>query len=110
MAMILQVTTFLHQFIYSRPDVKHLGKEADAVNIGIIGGSALINAAAIIHPVEGHPGAKIIAAGSRSLEDAQDVAKKYNIPKAYGSYEALLADEDVEAVCELTIDPSDHRY
>ncbi|WRT66834.1 uncharacterized protein IL334_003797 [Kwoniella shivajii] len=98
MAMVLQLTTFLQQYLYSRPDVKALDKEHDAVKLGIVGGSAMINAAAIIHPVETHPGAKIIAVGSRDIKDAESVAKKYNIPKAYGSYEELLADQDVEAV------------
>lgn len=58
----------------------------------------MINAASIFHPVETHPGAKIVALASRKLEDAQDAAKKYGIEKAYGSYEELLADADVEAV------------
>jgi len=98
MAMVLQITTFLQQYLYSRPDVKSLSTSPDAVKFGIIGGSAMINAASIIHPVETHPGAKIIAVASRSLKDAQSAAKKYNIEKAYGSYEELLADPEVEAV------------
>ncbi|WWD10500.1 hypothetical protein V865_008636 [Kwoniella europaea PYCC6329] len=98
MAMVLQLTTFLQQWLYSRPDVKALKKEDDAVNLGIIGGSATINAAAIIHPAETHPGAKIVAVASRDISDAQKAAKQFHIPKAYGSYEELLADPEVEAV------------
>ncbi|OCF34183.1 hypothetical protein I317_01670 [Kwoniella heveanensis CBS 569] len=98
MAMVLQVTTFLQQYLYSRPDVKALTKQEDAVRLGIIGASAMINAASIIHPVETHPGAKIVAVASRDIKDAQDTAKKYNVPKAYGSYEELLADPEIEAV------------
>ncbi|WWD18862.1 hypothetical protein CI109_103317 [Kwoniella shandongensis] len=98
MAMVLQATTFLQQYLYSRPDVKTLTKDSDAVRIGIIGGSAMINAASIIHPVESHTGAKIVAIASRNIDDAKSAAKKYKIDKAYGSYEELLADPDVEAV------------
>jgi len=35
---------------------------------------------------------------SRSLATAQQVAKRLGIPKAYGSYEELLADPEIEAV------------
>ena len=101
MAMVLQGLTFLQQYLYSRPDVKALPKQHDAVRIGVIAGSAMINAASIFHPVETHPGAKIIAVGSTTKKNAQDAAKKYNIERAYGSYEELLADKDIEAVCEL---------
>ncbi|MBK8391597.1 MAG: Gfo/Idh/MocA family oxidoreductase [Saprospiraceae bacterium] len=38
------------------------------------------------------------AISSRSLESAQSAAAELNIPKAYGSYEALLADPDIEAI------------
>ncbi|WVR09267.1 hypothetical protein IAU60_006332 [Kwoniella sp. DSM 27419] len=98
MAMVLQLTTFLQQYLYSRPDVKALTKEPDAVKLGVIGGSAMINAASIFHPVETHPGAKIVALASRQLKDAEDAAKKYNVPKAYGSYEELLADPEIEDI------------
>ncbi|MEE9166163.1 MAG: Gfo/Idh/MocA family oxidoreductase [Candidatus Neomarinimicrobiota bacterium] len=38
------------------------------------------------------------AIASRSLEKAQQAAERLVIPKAYGSYEELLADSDVDAV------------
>lgn len=38
------------------------------------------------------------AIASRSLENAQAAAGKLGIPKAYGSYEALLADPTIEAI------------
>jgi len=40
----------------------------------------------------------VYAIASRNLEKAQTVAKELSIPKAYGSYEELLADPDVQAV------------
>ena len=42
--------------------------------------------------------ATALAVGSRSLEKAQAFAKEHDIPKAYGSYEELLADAEVDAV------------
>ncbi|GEO07911.1 Gfo/Idh/MocA family protein [Segetibacter aerophilus] len=40
----------------------------------------------------------IAAIASRNIEDAQAVANKLGISKAYGSYEALLDDQDIDAV------------
>ena len=39
-----------------------------------------------------------MAVGARELKSAQDFAKLFNIPKAYGSYEELAKDKDVEVV------------
>lgn len=41
---------------------------------------------------------EVAAIASRDLKKAQDAAKQLGIPKAYGSYEELLADREVEAV------------
>jgi predicted dehydrogenase len=41
---------------------------------------------------------EITAIASRSLDKAKAAAAQLGIPKAYGSYEALLADPDVDAV------------
>jgi len=41
---------------------------------------------------------EIAAIASRSLEQAQNVADRMGIAKAYGSYEALLADPEIEAI------------
>lgn len=38
------------------------------------------------------------AVGSRSPERAESFAKKYSIPRAYGSYEQLVADPDIDVV------------
>ncbi len=42
--------------------------------------------------------AEIVAVGSRSEASAQAFAEAHGIPRAHGSYEALLADPDVDAV------------
>jgi predicted dehydrogenase len=41
---------------------------------------------------------KIDAIASRSLDLAQSTARELHIPKAYGSYEELLADPDIDAI------------
>jgi xylose dehydrogenase (NAD/NADP) len=42
--------------------------------------------------------ADLVAIASRSLKRAKDAAKAAGIPKAFGSYEALLDDPDIDAV------------
>lgn len=41
---------------------------------------------------------EIIALSSRSLEKAREKAEQWNVPAAYGSHDALLADENVNIV------------
>ncbi len=43
-------------------------------------------------------GVEVVAIGSRERERAEAQARALGIPRAYGSYETLLADPDVEAV------------
>ncbi len=40
----------------------------------------------------------VVAVGSRDLQRAEEFARTWNIPRAYGTYEELLADPDIEAV------------
>ena len=44
------------------------------------------------------PNANLYAVGSRSLEKAQDFSKTYRFEKAYGSYEQLLSDANLDVV------------
>ena len=44
----------------------------------------------------------LFACASRSLEKAKAFAEKYRIEKAYGSYEEMLADPEIEAVYVAT--------
>jgi len=41
---------------------------------------------------------EVIAVASRNLEGAQSFASDMRIPQAYGTYEELLAAEDIQAV------------
>ena len=63
---------------------------------GIIGtGRIAHNFAADLQLVE-H--AKLIAVGSRKQETADQFAAEFNLAKSYGSYEALAADKEIDAV------------
>lgn len=50
-------------------------------------------------------GRTVTAVGSRRSEAAQEFAKKYDIPHAHGSYEALVADPDVDIIYVATPHP-----
>ena len=52
--------------------------------------------------------AECYAVGSRSLEKAKSFAEKYNIKKAYGSYEELVKDPEVELIYIAT--PHSEHY
>ena len=52
--------------------------------------------------------AECYAIASRDIEKAKAFADKFRIPKAYGSYEELVNDPEVEAVYIAT--PHSHHY
>jgi len=51
---------------------------------------------------------EIRAVGSRSLDKARSFADSYQIPKAYGSYEELVKDDEVNAIYVAT--PHSYHY
>ena len=51
---------------------------------------------------------EIYAIASRSVEKAEAFADKYKIPQAYGSYEAMTADQAIDLVYIAT--PHSHHY
>ena len=51
---------------------------------------------------------QIVAVGSQDAGRAERFAKDYGIPRAYGSYQALVADPEVEAV--YVASPHSHHY
>ena len=46
--------------------------------------------------------ADLVAVASRSLDKAQLFAKKYNVPKAYGDYDEMYADEEIDVIYVAT--------
>lgn len=69
---------------------------AEPLRIGILG-AARIAERAVVKPARAI-GAEIVAVAARDLGRAETYATTHSIAKAYGSYEELLADPDVEVV------------
>lgn len=53
---------------------------------------------------------KLTACASRTLEKAEKFAQQYNLPKAYGSYEELLAAEDISIVYIAVPNRQHHQH
>ena len=52
----------------------------------------------VIPAIQASRNGEVAAVCSRSLERAQAWASQHGVPRAYGSYEALLADGDIDAI------------
>lgn len=64
---------------------------------GIIGCAGIaINS--VIPGIQQSTTGEVVAIASRNREKAEQTAAKLNIPRAYGSYEELLADDEIDAV------------
>lgn len=53
---------------------------------------------------------KLTACASRTLEKAEEFARQYNLPKAYGSYEELLADDDISIIYIAVPNRQHHQH
>ena len=69
----------------------------DKLRWGIIS-TARIGTQKVIPAMQRARHCEIVAIASRNLESAQAAARELGIPRAYGSYEELLADGDIDAV------------
>jgi D-xylose 1-dehydrogenase (NADP+, D-xylono-1,5-lactone-forming) len=69
---------------------------AEPVRWGIIS-TADINRK-VIPGAQASPKVDLVGVASRTQERAESYAREWDIPRAYGSYEDLLADPDIEAV------------
>lgn len=76
------------------------------MKVGIIGTGWIADKAATT--LNGLTTCEAYAVGSRKLETAQAFAAKWGIKKAYGSYEELLADPDIDLIYVGT--PHSHHY
>lgn len=74
--------------------------------IGIIGAGWI--AEKMAETVASMDGYEVYAIASRSIEKAQLFAAKLNIEKAYGSYEELVCDDDIDLVYVAT--PHSHHF
>jgi predicted dehydrogenase len=77
----------------------------DKVKWGILG-TANIAVKKVIPAMQRGDWSQITAIASRDLTKAQEAARQLEIPKAYGSYEELLADSEIEAIYNPPAQPS----
>jgi predicted dehydrogenase len=69
----------------------------DQVRIGVLG-AAQITPAALISPAIENPDIAVTAVAARDVTRAQSFAAKHGIAQVHDSYEALIADPDLDAV------------
>lgn len=70
---------------------------ASPVRWGILG-AANIAVQKVVPAMRASERSQVIAIASRDLTKAHDAAQSLSIPRAYGSYEELLADPEIEAI------------
>lgn len=76
------------------------------MKLGILGAGGI--ASTMAKTVAGMKDVEAYAVAARDLGRAQVFAQKYEVKKAYGSYEEMLADDEVELVYIAT--PHSHHY
>ena len=76
------------------------------MKLGILGAGGI--ASTMAKTVAGMKGVEAYAVAARDLERAREFAQKYEVKKAYGSYEEMLADDEVGLVYIAT--PHSHHY
>ena len=69
----------------------------NVLRIGLLG-TARISATALIGPATNVPEVTVAAVAARDPSRAEAYAERHGIPLAYGSYDALLADPDIDAI------------
>ena len=67
------------------------------VRIGILG-AARIAPVAVIGPARAHPEVVVAAIAARDKEKAARFARRHTIPRVHASYDALLADPEIDAI------------
>ena len=70
-------------------------------SIGILGAGHI--AGKVAETINALDGFRIAAVAAREDSRAKEFAEKYEIPKAYGSYDELLKDEEVELIYVATV-------
>jgi predicted dehydrogenase len=68
-----------------------------ALRIGILG-AARIAPTALVRPAQELRDVLIVAVAARELSRAQQFAAKHRIPRAHGSYQALIEDPEIDAI------------
>ena len=78
------------------------------MKIGILSTSSI--APRFIAAVREEGSFEVVALSSRTQEKAEEKAKQWNIPRAYGSHEQLLADKDVDIVYISAVNSAHYKW
>ena len=78
----------------------------EKMKMGILGSGGIAHTMA--NTVKQMADVELYAVGARTLEKAQSFAEEFGMPKAYGSYEELAADPELDLVYVAT--PHSHHY
>ncbi len=76
------------------------------MKIGILGAGWIAGCMAVT--INEMDNAELYAVGSRNISKAEDFAKKYHCEKAYGSYEELVSDPEIDIIYIAT--PHSHHF
>lgn len=82
--------------VYSPEMGENLRLSRTALNWGLLG-TARINRA-LIPPIRASHRSELVAVASRTLEKARTYADQLGIPRAFGTYEEMLGDPDIDIV------------
>ena len=74
-----------------------MAKAGEALRVGILG-AARIAEPALVAPARAVDGLRVTTIASRTLSVAEDYAQKHGIARAVGSYDAVIADPEIDAV------------
>lgn len=80
--------------------------DAPAVRWGILGAGLI--ARRFTEEVTAHTRSSVVAVGARDLERAETFATELGIDRAYGSYDEVIHDSEVDALYIATINPTHH--
>jgi predicted dehydrogenase len=69
----------------------------DRIRVGIIGAGGIVGSTHI-PGLRRMPGVEIVAVANRSLESSRRAADEFDIPRAYGDWQELLAADGIDAV------------
>ena len=80
-----------------KPEAREGHKRVAPVRWGILG-AANIALKKVIPGMQKSALAEVVAIASREVDKARAAAKELGIPRAYGSYQELIDDPDIEAI------------
>ena len=80
--------------------------DAPAIRWGVLAPGGIAHSwASALHATTA---SRVVAVGSRSLERAQEFASEFGVERAYGDYEALVGDDEIDAV--YVASPHSHHH